>query len=388
MRSRLHVSLVVLLVLNLFSARLSAAAPRVTTLRVPDGGIQPRAAVDVKGIVHLVYFKGDPAAGDVFYARSETGGDRWSAPLRVNSVPASVIALGSIRGAQLTLGKNGRVHVAWMGSAKAAPKAPGDQAPMLYSRLNDAGDAFEPQRNLMTQSAGLDGGGTVAANGAGQVFVVWQGVRAGEQPAEENRRVWAARSDDDGKTFATDEALSKPGLCACCGMRALAVGERGLLVLYRALRAGTNRDMYLLTCDNAKGSTATARKVGLWKSQVCPMSSCDLAGHPDGPPTLLAFESQGQVYLGDALGGAAAAQPMPGEGKNRKHPAIALSSQGETCVAWTEGTNWGQGGSVAWQLFTKEGKPIEGAAGRIDGLPAWSFPAAFAQPDGAFVVVY
>jgi hypothetical protein len=42
---------------------------------------------------------------------------------------------------------------------------------MFYSRLTDDHTAFEPERNLMTHTFGLDGGGTLAADAAGQVYV-------------------------------------------------------------------------------------------------------------------------------------------------------------------------------------------------------------------------
>ena len=35
---------------------------------------------------------------------------------------------------------------------------------MLFARLDDDGTAFETQRNLMTYTQGLDGGGSVAAD--------------------------------------------------------------------------------------------------------------------------------------------------------------------------------------------------------------------------------
>ena len=64
----------------------------------------------------------------------------------------------------MALGKNGRVYVAWNGSSKSEPKDPSNrpgsaEEPMLYSRLNNSHTAFEPERNLMTRTAGLDGGG-------------------------------------------------------------------------------------------------------------------------------------------------------------------------------------------------------------------------------------
>src|SRR5437588_11800583 len=86
------------------SALQDPGAHKVRLLRVPDRGIQPQAAVDAKGTVHLIYYKGDAMRGDVFYVYSGDG-VRFSKPIRVNSHPKSVIAMGNIRGAQLAVGK-------------------------------------------------------------------------------------------------------------------------------------------------------------------------------------------------------------------------------------------------------------------------------------------
>src|SRR5207237_9069893 len=111
--------------------RAAARAERVTVLRVPHGGIQPQVAVGDDGTVHLVYFRGDPHRGDLFYVRSADGAT-FAEPIPVNSRPGSAIAVGNIRGAHLAVGKNGRAHVAWMGADKAEPRAPGGAAPLLY----------------------------------------------------------------------------------------------------------------------------------------------------------------------------------------------------------------------------------------------------------------
>jgi hypothetical protein len=63
----------------------------------------------------------------------------------------------------------------------------------LAVSLSAAGTAFEPQRNVMRIAAGLDGGGSVAADGAGDVSVTWRAPDLHSQ-GEENRRVWVARS--------------------------------------------------------------------------------------------------------------------------------------------------------------------------------------------------
>jgi len=68
------------------------ARPETVTLRrVPEGGIQPQVAVDRMGNLHMVYYKGDPGHGDLYYVRSRDGGVSFSAPLRVNSIVDSAI---------------------------------------------------------------------------------------------------------------------------------------------------------------------------------------------------------------------------------------------------------------------------------------------------------
>src|ERR1043166_7808540 len=133
---------------GLLGINLCATEPtRVTLLRTPDHGIQPQAAVDCQGVVHLIYYKGEAGGGDIFYVRQEPGQTTFSKPLPVNSHSGSAIAAGTIRGAQLAIGKNGRVHVAWNGG-KGAGTVMIDGVkvtPLLYTRLNDAGAGFEPE---------------------------------------------------------------------------------------------------------------------------------------------------------------------------------------------------------------------------------------------------
>src|SRR5205809_750348 len=170
-----------LLVVCSFSITVTAAeSRRVTLVRTPDRGIQPQAAVDSQGVVHLIYYKGDAGGGNVFYVRQEAGQDTFSKPLPVNSHSGNAIAAGTIRGAQLAIGKNGRVHVAWNGGKGAGSLSIDGLkvTPLLYTRLNDAATAFEEERNL-NRFYGLDGGGSVAADPKGNVYVVWHAVSPG-----------------------------------------------------------------------------------------------------------------------------------------------------------------------------------------------------------------
>src|SRR5438552_7782227 len=108
------------------SSQVSSVTPTgrdaVTLSRVPHGGIQPEVIVDHRGVMHVLYFSGEPRAGNLFYVRSTDYGSTFSAPIRVNSQDGSAIATGTIRGGQLAVGRDERVHVAWNGSDAANPK--------------------------------------------------------------------------------------------------------------------------------------------------------------------------------------------------------------------------------------------------------------------------
>jgi hypothetical protein len=367
----------------------------VVIRRVPNGGLQPEAVVDERGTLHLLYFSGDPAHGDLYYVRSSDMGETFSAPVRVNSQPGSAIATGTIRGGQLAVGRGGRIHVGWNGSDPALPRAPVNpnmkraSAPYLYSRSNAAGTKFEPQRNLNERIYTLDGGGSIAADSAGNVYAAWHGNAVGEAGGEDHRKVWITRSQDDGATFSpVAPAWSDPtGACGCCQLRLLATPSSGLALLYRSATNMSNRDVYLLVSHD-RGASFEGSRVQPWPLEACPMTSMSLTA--SGSRVEAAWETDGQVYFGDVDPAAAripAFAPAPGQTRGRKYPRLAISPAGQTLFVWAEGAAWARGGSIAWQVFDKHGRAV-GTPGAAPSLPAWSFAAAVARPDGGFVVLY
>src|SRR5580698_677085 len=78
----------------------TAHRSEISVVRVPNGGIQPQAVAE-GGTLHLLYYAGDPKAGDLFYVKLKDWGGTWSAPVRVNSVSGSALAIGTIRGGQI-----------------------------------------------------------------------------------------------------------------------------------------------------------------------------------------------------------------------------------------------------------------------------------------------
>ena len=119
------------------------------------------------------------------------------------------------------------------------------------------------------------------------------------------------------------------------------------------------------------------------------MSSEALVEGPNG--VTAAWETQGQVKFARVdpqslkLGAPVAA---PGGGSNRKHPVLAVNARGETLFAWTEGTGWNRGGSLAWQLYDRDGKPTADR-GRVEGgIPVWGLAALAPRPDGGFTLIH
>jgi hypothetical protein len=376
--------------------RANSAQPEsaVQIVPLPEAGIQPQAMLS-GGTVHLVYFRGNPRHGDVFYARSVDFGRTFSQEIRVNSQPGSAIAIGTIRGAQIAVGRNGRVHVAWNGSDLAEPRGPLNPeagkagAPMLYSRLNDRGTSFDPQRNLMSRTFGLDGGGSVGADAAGNVYVAWHGKMAGAPVGEAGRRVWIASSRSDGSTFteeipASDKAA---GACGCCGLRLFVDARGAVYCLYRSARQNVHRDIYLLRSSD-HGRTFSQSLLHPWKINACPMSS--MAFTEAGSEVLSAWETSSQVYFAPVsrVGAVSESKIVHPSGENfkRKYPVIA-ANRSQIMLAWVEGAGWQRAGTLGWQLFDSDGQPAASIGSQQVVVPVWSFPAVIARPDGGFTVI-
>lgn len=353
-------SLFALVVLPVF------AFAEVRVESVPEKGVQPQVAVDLAGTAHLVYLTGAPGASDVHYVKRARGAREWSAPMVVNSEPGSAVAMGTIRGAQLALGKDGTVHFVWNGAAVAGAKPP--RSPLWYSRIVAGGRKSERQRDLIDGGAGLDGGASVAADSKGAVFVVWHGP--GAETGETSRLVRVRKSVDEGLTFAPPVVATaeNAGVCACCSLRASVAVDGTFYTLYRAAHSVGQRDMTLLSSRDG-GATFRSETISPWAGNTCPMSSAAMfAGR-------MAWETGGKIYT-STIGGAAVEL---GQGK---HPSLATNTRGETLAVWTTGTAWARGGALEWTVLGGDGK-----VGKAGDVAAWSFATAFAEPSGDFVIL-
>lgn len=367
------------LVLTAACSLTSSAAAQVLHERVPEGGIQPQVAVTSTGMVHLVYLNGDPKACDIRHTTRSAEGGEWTTPVTVNSEPRSAIAAGTIRGAQLALGKDGSVQVIWNGNTDGS-KEMMMRAPLLHARLQPCTTTFTPQQNLMGDTTALDGGASIAANGKGHVSIVWHAAPAGKQ-GEDSRLVYARYSVDDGATFSAPTPLNdkQPGVCACCSLRAHLSADNTLSVLYRVATAPTTRGMWLIT---SKAGRSVLTKLDDWRIAACPMSSASLM--PAAQTLRAAWENDGQIVTG-LMGGPASAAQKVGPQK-AKHPVLAQNATGQTLIASIIGSGWGKAGTLHWDVVDARGRVTDSGDG--EKLPVSSYAAAYAKPDGSFVLLW
>ncbi len=363
----------ILLLLSLVPLFATAAARFEA---VPENGLQPEVVVSLDGTVHLVYLRGDPKAADVRYTWRKAG-EAWHPSLTVNSISGSAIAIGTIRGPQLALGKNGTVHVLWNGSAtdKSTPAA------LWHAREPTEAEGFAKQQNLQGESVALDGGASLTASADGKVYVVWHGAGGGAASGEKDRLIFLRTSPNDGVSFPPAEVInrSSPGICACCSLRVTlsAAGEPNVLV-----RTAITQDHRSMTLYVRSGQQWASREIDSWNIAACPMSSAALAAHDK--KLLGAWETAGQLRAGWIS--EQAVSPVTLAPKNAKHPAIAINQQGKILIAWVEGTGWNRGGTLAWQECDQALKPT-GPQGQAAGVPVWGKAAVYAEPQGEFVIL-
>ncbi len=352
-------------------------AAEVRLERVPEKGLQPQVARGPDGTVHLVCLTGNPSASEVLYRSRKVGGE-WSSAVTVNHLPHTAVAMGTIRGSQIAVGPEGTVHVVWNG-----PGANGVPASLFYTRLScGAVDGFEPQRDLRGNTRALDGGASVATDAAGGVFILWHGSLPESPPGEDQRRIFLARSVDQGRTFGAVEEVQAgvSGVCACCSLKAFVAPSGEWLALYRAARRVDQRDVTLLRSRDG-GRTFESSTVGPWALGACPMSSMALAG--SGAATRGVWEAEGLIATALFGSGTTPAPLTLGPGR---HPALAVNRRGETLVSWSEGTGWQRGGQLRWRLLDASGRPGE-VTGSAPGMPVWGSSAVFVEGDD-FVVLY
>ncbi|PCJ52113.1 MAG: hypothetical protein COA79_24560 [Planctomycetota bacterium] len=372
--SNIKSMLILIFITLLFSTELMAET-KVNVIKTPNGGIQPKVRVDKSGQIHLVYYKGSDSGGDLFYIKKPKGGS-FSSPTQVNSISGSAISAGTIRGAQFTLGQNDSIHVVWNSSQNGDLKKLYGPA-MFYASMTDKATKFSSQK-VVTGKRHVDGGGAVAADKNGNVYIFFHSGAGPKGGQEKNRRVFIAVSRNGGKKFGKARPISPAtGVCGCCAMQADCDSNGNVYAVYRTATNNKSRDINLLV-SKSKGKKFGSKILDKWPLNRCPMSSMSFCENTDR--MIIGWETNKQIkYTSVAKGSLKAKKVVSPNGgsKSGKHPVFAISSEGNILVVWTEGTGWKKGGSIAWQELDSSMKSISKTGRLPAGVSIWNFVASY-----------
>jgi hypothetical protein len=371
-------------------AGVARAQARVTALPAPFEGFRPQAAVDAAGVVHVVQATRGVRV-DLVYTRQAPGSDAWSTPIPVNRTPGIVAAF------DMAVSPAGRVHVlirpnpAYLKLRKPekAKLTFWDLEYMLYTRLDDAREAFEPERDLSAQTLGFEGAGVVLARGEEHVACYWHG-QLEQQPDESTRQIFRVVSSDGGATFGAPEPIESEvvGACRCCPLVGASSADGGVLLALRGSRqveGEVTKDAFLLTSED--GLRFTGRLLDPWPLAGCPGATFGLASGPGG--VHVGWRTRTEVRfarVADEL-----AVRAPGGSASTRSPLVVSNAAGEVLYVWNKlGGARAQGaGTLEWQVFGRDGRALAPKESLPGGVArGFGAAGAFARADGVFVVLH
>ncbi|MGH9553995.1 MAG: exo-alpha-sialidase, partial [Terriglobales bacterium] len=230
----------------------------------------------------------------------------------------------------------------------------------------------------------IDGGGAVAADGRGNVYVFWHATKA--DFVEAAGRVYLSVSHDGGKTFQIPSTVDRgsDGACACCNMAAI-VHDGKLFVLYRAAAQGTRRDTILLTSADG-GESCKSTILQPWEINQCPVSRFSLCSASNG--VFAAWETKGRIFyerVDDPAKISTAPQGVTASSVE-KFPTISRDAD-NILVTWTTVPAWGQPGTLHWEVHDPSGKLLSASAPDIT-VPQWSYATALVLGPAKFAVIH
>jgi hypothetical protein len=370
-----------------------SAEPKVTTVKLPYGGIRPQAAIDKDGIVHIIQ-SNSKVRGELIYVKHVPGQAEFSKPVTVLRDAPAMAA-----GYNMSVGKNGRVHVLTRPNPKYSKLTLGAEEfdamfkskarffvlrYMLHSRLNDEGNAFEKETNIVGDTIGFEGVGAVVADqNSSNVYAFWPGQLA--PGPEMERDMYMAISADEGKSWSAPEKLDIDiqGNCRCCPIQATMDASGSIYLVYRnsvkTSPTSWDKDTFLMVSKDT-GKTWTKTLVQKWENCGCPGAPYSMATSKDG------------VYFGFSTRATSAFAkvseplkviPAMSSGKSSTRPMVATNGNGEVLFSWVEAQD------VAWQVFDTDGNALPNSKGRLDKVSAkWSNPAVIATASGDFVLYH
>ncbi len=368
---------------------LCAPAPSETNVRMIPASVealQPRAAVDAAGALHMVEFHGPRESGELLYRRSTDAGRTYGRPLAVTRGADLASATRASTCAQLAVGKRARAHVVWH-----RPASDARPAEVLYARLDDAQTAFEAPRAMSSARAGLEGGSAVAADDSGRVWIAWHAPSKPDASVKE-RALFVVESRDEGASFGPERVVLPSRVSACANLQVITEPNGALGLIYRSHVDGKFKDREFFERGSGlffKGpGVDAALSLDEWPSRDCLATTYSSARSSRG--WLVAFESQSGVCWTRIDPSVLEPQTYspPGSSKGRRHPAIAVNTKDQVLLAWIADGDSTDGDALEFCVFSSDGKPVGDTVHCGVGVSPQGVLSAVAFGDDRFGIVY
>jgi hypothetical protein len=154
----------------------------------PGTSNHPAVALDSLDHLHLVWFDNTPGNDEIYYKRSEDGGNSWTANQRLTWTS------GFSQYPAIAVDPSNHLHVVWEDSQ------PGNSE--LYHMTSEDGGASWSSPERITWTSGHSAYPCVAADSTGDLHLTW----VDETPL--NYEVYYKRSDDGGDTWTDGQRIT------------------------------------------------------------------------------------------------------------------------------------------------------------------------------------
>jgi hypothetical protein len=155
----------------------------------------------------------------------------------------------------------------------------------------------------------------------------------------------------------------------------------------------------VLSVSQDGGESFESRALDEWLVEACPLSTATLLVTQDG--VLAAWQRAGSISRAWLDGLEAVRESRvtrtvtvsDGWSLRRppavlEHPALARNADGALLTVSLADVRWGMESKLDWHLEDRDGTVLAMAPRPIEPVPCWDLAAAFARPDGSFVILY
>jgi BNR repeat-like domain len=279
----------------------------------------PAIAIDSLGHLHVVWEDYTPGNDEIYYKKSEDGGNSWAASKRLT------MNSGYSQYASVAVDSLGRLHVVWQDSTPGYYK-------IYYKKSTDGGDSWAPSQRI-TWTTLNSYYPAIAVDPSNNLHLVWHDETPG------NDEIYYKKSTNGGDSWAASQRLTwNSGGSHYPEMAVDASGH--LHVVWHDETPGT-QEIYYKKSEDGGGSWTTSRRL-TWNSTVClyPAIAADASGHLHVVWYDFAAGHAEIYYRESADGGDSwtASQRLTWNSGQSYSPAIAVDSLNHLHVVWNDDT--------------------------------------------------